>query len=114
MRNLTKDLLSDDGAIFVSIGDEELYNLQKVLDEIFGNKNYVANLIWQSTPGSNTGEDVKTVTENILLYCKDKEMCRFSTVEISDREKYSNKDEYYERRGGYVLNKLDRRMTGQH
>lgn len=111
---LAKDLLSEDGAIFISIGDEELYNLQKILDEIFGNKNYVANLIWQSTPGSNTGEDVKTVTENILLYCKNKDMCKFSTIEISDREKYSNKDEYFDTRGGYVLNKLDRRMTGQH
>ena len=111
---LAKDLLSDDGCIFISIGDEELYNLQKIADEIFGNNNYVANLIWQSTPGSNTGEDVKTVTENILLYCKNKTMCKFLTLEISDREKYSNTDEYFDKRGGYILNKLDRRMTGQH
>ena len=70
---IAKDLLTDDGAIFISIGDEELYNLQKVCDEIFGNRNYIANLIWQSTPGSNTGEDLKTVTENILVYCKNGE-----------------------------------------
>lgn len=111
---LAKDLLSDDGAIFISIGDEELFNLQKLANEIFGGTNFVANLIWQSTPGSNTGDDVKTVTENILLYCKNKSSCKFSTQEITDKEKYSNKDDYYEKRGGYVLNKLDRRMTGQH
>lgn len=111
---LAKDLLREDGVIFISIGDEELYNLQKITDEIFGSSNYVANLIWQSTPGSNTGEDVKTVTENILLYCKNKSACKFSTLEITDNDKYSNKDEYFARRGGYVLNKLDRRMTGQH
>ena len=111
---LAKDLLSEDGAIFISIGDEELFNLQKVANEIFGASNFVANLIWQSTPGSNTGDDVKSVTENILLYCKDKSACKFATREITDKDKYSNQDEYYEKRGGYVLNKLDRRMTGQH
>lgn len=111
---LAKDLLSDDGAIFISIGHEELFNLQKIANEIFGENNFVANLIWQSTPGSNTGDDVKTVTENVLLYCKNKGFCKFSTREITDKEKYSNKDEYYKKRGGFVLNKLDRRMTGKH
>ena len=52
-------------------------NLRKICDEIFGSNNYVANLIWQSTPGSNTGDDVKTVTENILLYSKNKSSCHF-------------------------------------
>lgn len=111
---VAKDLLSEDGAIFISIGDEELFNLQKIANEIFGASNFVANLIWQSTPGSNTGDDVKTVTENILLYCKNKSICKFSTQEITDKDKYSNQDEYYGKRGGFVLNKLDRRMTGQH
>lgn len=111
---IAKNLLTDDGAIFISISDEELYNLQKVCDEIFGNRNYIANLIWQSTPGSNTGEDLKTVTENILVYCKNREQCKFSALTITSNEKYTNSDEYFEKRGGYVLNKLDRRMTGTH
>lgn len=72
------------------------------------------NLIWQSTPGSNTGEDLKTVTENILVYCKNREQCKFSALTITSNEKYTNSDEYFEKRGGYVLNKLDRRMTGTH
>ena len=111
---LARNLLSDDGVIFISIDDNEVDNLRKICDEIFGSNNYVANLIWQSTPGSNTGDDVKTVTENILLYSKNKSSCHFLNQEISYNEKYSNHDEYYEKRGGYVLNKLDRRMTGSH
>ena len=111
---LARNLLSDDGVIFISIDDNEVDNLRKICDEIFGSNNYVANLIWQSTPGSNTGDDVKTVTENILLYSKNKSSCHFLNQDISDNEKYSNHDEYYEKRGGYVLNKLDRRMTGSH
>lgn len=111
---LARNLLSDDGVIFISIDDNEVDNLRKICDEIFGSNNYIANLIWQLTPGSNTGDDVKTVTENILLYSKNKSSCHFLNQEISDNEKYSNHDEYYEKRGGYVLNKLDRRMTGSH
>ena len=111
---LARNLLSDDGVIFISIDDNEVDNLRKICDEIFGSNNYVANLIWQSTPGSNTGDDVKTVTENILLYSKNKSSCHLLNQDISDNEKYSNHDEYYEKRGGYVLNKLDRRMTGSH
>jgi len=111
---LAKDLLSDDGAIFISIDDNEQENLRKICDEIFGENNYVTDLIWQSTPGSNTGDDIKTVTENVLLYCKQRSSCVFGTQPIKDSEKYSNKDEYYAKRGGYVFNKLDRRMTGQH
>lgn len=111
---LARNLLTDDGAIFISIGDEELFNLKKIADEILGEKNFAANLIWQSTPGSNTGEDVKTVTENVLLYSKNKEICKFATQRINNSDKYVNRDEYFEKRGGYILNKLDRRMTGQH
>ena len=111
---LARNLLSDDGVIFISIGDEEIDNLKKICEEIFGVKNFIANLIWQSTPGSNTGNDVKTVTENVLLFSKERSLCSFLNRSISDNEKYSNKDEHFERRGGYVLNKLDRRMTGRH
>lgn len=111
---LARNLISDDGAIFISIGDEELFNLKKIADEIFGEKNFIANLIWQSTPGSNTGEAVKTVTENILLFAKNKSCCNFLNQVISNGDKYANVDEYFEKRGGYVLNKLDRRMTGNH
>ena len=111
---LARNLLSDDGVIFISIDDNEVDNLRKICDEIFGTSNFLANMIWQSTPGSNTGDDVKTVTENIILYSKNKRECHFMNQVISNNEKYSNQDEYYEKRGGYVLNKLDRRMTGNH
>lgn len=111
---LAKNLLSEDGVIFISIGDEELFNLKKIMEEVFGENNYIANMIWQSTPGSNTGNDVKTVTENILLFSKDKNVCKFINQGISDSEKYCTTDDYYMERGGFVLNKLDRRMTGNH
>ncbi|NNM84003.1 site-specific DNA-methyltransferase [Candidatus Parcubacteria bacterium] len=44
---LLRDLLSEDGAIFVSIDDNEQHHLRELMDEIFGTKNFIANIIWQ-------------------------------------------------------------------
>lgn len=111
---VAKDVLTDDGAIFISIDDNEYDNLKKICDEIFGGSNFVANIIWKSTAGSNTGTNIITVTENILVYAKNLLKCQFKTQPIEDADKYINKDKYFARRGGYILNKLDRRMTGSH
>ena len=111
---LARNLLADGGVIFISIDDNEVQNLRKICDEVFGEKNFMANLVWQSTPGSHTGDDLKTVTENVLLYGKNKGSCRFLNRSAANSDKYVCKDEFVEKRGGYVLNKLDRRMTGTH
>ena len=111
---LSKSLLSEDGIILISINDIELYNLKILCDSIFGEKNFVANFIWQSTPGSNTGDDIKTVTEYVLAYAKNITLFKANKIAINDDDKYNLEDEYVERRGKYTLNKLDRRMTGSH
>lgn len=111
---IARDLLNDTGIIMISINDIELYQLKMLCDSIFGEANYLANIIWQSTPGSNTGLDIKTVTEYVLCYAKNKEKCKISSRPVESDGKYNLQDEYVERRGKYVLNKLDRRMTGQH
>ena len=66
---LAKDLLSDDGALFISINDYEADNLRKVCDEIFGRENFVAQVVWQK---SKKG-DAKLVSichEYVLMYVK--------------------------------------------
>ena len=111
---LASNLLRDDGVIFISIDDNEVDNLKKLCNEVFGEENLVAQMVWQSTPGSNTGTNIITVTEYILVYAKSKINCIFNTIPVSDEEKYVFEDEYVEKRGKYILNKLDRRMTGSH
>lgn len=54
---LARNLLADNGAIYISIDDKEFSNFKKICDEVFGYSNFVANLVWQSTAGSNTGTD---------------------------------------------------------
>lgn len=111
---LAHTLLSEDGVIFISIDDHEVDNLKKICDEVFGENNFIANIIWQSTPGSNTGVDIITVTENILVYGKDKNLSHINMQVVKDDSKYVLSDEYEAKRGKYVLNKMDRRMTGPH
>lgn len=110
---LARNLLRDDGVIFISIDDNELDNLKKICDEIFGASNFVANMIWQSTAGSNTGTDIVTVTENILIYTKKRSEFTFDGM-LSDGGSYSLSDEYEAERGKYALDKLDRRRVAGH
>ncbi|MCM1261076.1 MAG: site-specific DNA-methyltransferase [Butyrivibrio sp.] len=110
---LARNLLRDDGAIFISIDDNELDNLKKICDEIFGASNFVANMIWQSTAGSNTGTDIVTVTENILIYTRKRNEVTFDGM-LSDGESYFLSDEYESIRGKYALDKLDRRRVAGH
>lgn len=110
---VAKDLLTDDGVIFISIDDNEIANLKKICDELFGEKNFVSNLIWQSTAGSNTGTDIVTVTENILVYTRNRSQFQFNGMPANDSS-YIYSDEYEKERGKYALDKLDRRRVGSH
>ena len=68
---VAKDLLSADGAIFVSIDDNEICNLLKILNEIYGEHNFVADISWQKTyspKNNNTG--VSAEVEHIVVYSK--------------------------------------------
>lgn len=110
---LARNLLRDDGVIFISIDDNELGNLKKICDEIFGPSNFIANMIWQSTAGSNTGTDIVTVTENILIYTRKRNEFTFDGM-LSDGGSYFLSDEYESVRGKYAIDKLDRRRVAGH
>lgn len=74
---VARDLLSDDGVIFISIDDNEENNLKKLCDEIFGANNFVANLIWEKKfSPQNDDKYITTVHDYILLYAKYKENWR--------------------------------------
>ena len=110
---VAKDLLSEDGVIFISIDDKELKNLENVCNEIFGEGNFVANMIWQSTAGSNTGTEIVTVTENILVYTKNRTIFVFDG-KLTDDDAFSLVDNHVNERGKYALDKMDRRRVAGH
>lgn len=68
---VARALLSNDGVIFISIDDNEVENLRKICDEIFGDDNLVANLIWEQGRKSMAAQ-VAVNHEYCLIYCKNK------------------------------------------
>lgn len=68
---LLRELLSEDGAIFISIDDNEQHNLRMLMDEIFGADNFLANIIWQhSIQGKNDAKGISLHHNYTLIYTK--------------------------------------------
>ena len=67
---LARDLLSEDGVIFISIDDNEVENLKKICDEVFGEGNFIGELIIQ-TATDNNPRQISTEHEYMLCYAKD-------------------------------------------
>lgn len=99
---VARDLLSDDGVIFISIDDNEVGNLRKICDEIFGSENHIETVVWKNKYGAGA----KTVGfisahEYVLVYSKNTITdltCEFIGEE---REKYNKKDSKFDQRGPY-------------
>lgn len=68
---LARNLLKEDGVIFISIGDGELANTIKICDEIFGERNFIATLPRISKKGSSMGKFFSPSNDYIVCYCKD-------------------------------------------
>ncbi|MAW94300.1 MULTISPECIES: site-specific DNA-methyltransferase [unclassified Leeuwenhoekiella] len=68
---LAKNLLKEDGVIFISIDDNEAHNLIMIMNEIFGEENFIANITWEKRYGrSNDAKLMSSVTEHLILFRK--------------------------------------------
>ncbi len=90
---LAKDLMTDDGLIFVSINEIEQSNLEKVCDEVFGSSNHVATFVWKNKygPGAFT-KGVAYLHEYILCYAKNYPLNVEATLSEAEIEKYNKTD----------------------
>lgn len=106
---LLHKLLADDGAIFISIDDNEQANLKLLCDEIFGERNFLTQFIWQKKTGASDAKNIASITEYIICFVKDidKIVMRKNT-ESYDLKRYKYKDEFYDIRGPYYIDNLDR------
>lgn len=90
---LVRNLLRDDGVIFISIDDEEVHNLRKVCDEVFGSENFVAQFVWKARQftDARAKTNVSTDHEYIIAYA---ENSGFSLKGVGrDESKFSNPDD---------------------
>ena len=85
---IAKDLLSDDGVIFISIDDNEQDNLKKICDEIFGTQNFIANLVWDLGTGTTAGHFTRG-HENIICFSRNKK-CLNNFKNYNDGEKITH------------------------
>ena len=105
---LARDLLTDDGVIFISIDDNEQANLKRLCDEIFGEENFVVDLKWLNKEGGGSSDSklFRVKDEHILLYSKNITQLEIKGLSPSNVDRYNKSDEYFEERGKYYLQKL--------
>ena len=104
---LLQEFLSEDGAIFISIDDNEVANLRLVMDEIFGAQNFVATIIWQKMDSpKNTAIHLSEDHDYIVLYAKRAEKWRPGRLPRNDKMlgRYKNPDN--DPRGVWLLSDL--------
>ena len=92
---LLEKLLSQDGAIFISIDDNEVHNLRLMCDEIFGSSNFVTSICWQRTFATkNDAKFFSSEHEYILVYCKNISNLTIKDLPKSDKQnnRYKNPD----------------------
>ncbi|ELH6654562.1 site-specific DNA-methyltransferase [Escherichia coli] len=104
---LARNLLKDDGIIFISIDDNEYHNLKLMCDEVFGEERFVGSISWKNKYGA--GAKTKgfiEVHEYILCYSKSELINISSKLSEDQRGTYNKKDEKYNSRGGYFTQPL--------
>lgn len=108
---LAKNLLREDGFIFVSIDDNEVHNLRALMNEVFGEENFVDQIIWKKRYGGGAKEKhLVTLHEYIVVYAKsilDLKEIFIPLEEESIERYYKSKDQNYEKRGPYRTHPLE-------
>jgi len=69
---LLRELLSEDGSIWITLDDNEAHYFKVMCDEIFGRRNFVANVFWQKTPTRENRTDFSSVHDHLFVYAKDR------------------------------------------
>ena len=105
---LAKNLLANNGLVFISIDDNEEPNLRKVCDDVFGPQNFVATYVWKARSGKDhTAQFASVSQEYVLCYCKEK-----SQVQVGKDIRVRSGGNYSDDRGNYRREQL--RQWGTH
>lgn len=86
-----RNMLREDGVIFISIGEQEIANLRKICDEIFGEDNFISNIIWQSRTSISNDQPISLNHNHTLVYCRAISALAFGGEPL-DSSEYSNTD----------------------
>lgn len=99
-----KDYMTNDGSIFISIDDHEIENLKKICNEIFGEQNFVATIVWQRTYAPISLKKFFSEShEYCLVYCKDIEKFSLNLLPRSDKQNRDYKNPDNDPRGAWKV-----------
>lgn len=108
---LARNLLKEDGVIFISIDNNEVHNLRKICDEVFSAENFVEQIIWKKRYGGGAKEKyLVNLHEYVLMYSKNKE--KLPPIHIPNNQEfikkyYTKKDDKLDTRGPYRTQPLE-------
>lgn len=104
---LARNLLTDDGAIFISIDDYEMDNMKKICNEIFGEDNFIACVVWQRNYAPISLKKFFSEShEYALIYCKDKSCFQMNLLPRSDKQNKDYKNPDNDPRGVWKVGNL--------
>ena len=104
---VARQLLREDGVIFVSIDDKEVHNLRILMNEIFGEENLIEEIVWKNKYGSGAlTKGFANVHEYILCYGKTQFHNIQAPLDEEAKNRYKNRDSKYPIRGGFVTQPL--------
>ena len=100
---LARELLREDGVIFISIDDNEVHHLRQIMNEVFGEEEFVCEFPRITKRGGKSSDYFAQNHDYVLVYTKDIEKSEFFRLLHND-DKFNNKDEFFDERGFYKLN----------
>lgn len=107
---LSKNLLTDDGVIFISIDDNEIAQLKLLCNQIFGEDNFIAQFIRKNKAGAgHDSGQIAVEYDYMLCFSKNKSNVKFQkeVLDVENDSKYKLEDEFFSHRGKYYLRDLD-------
>ena len=107
---LLRELLAEDGSIWVSIDDNECHYLKVIMDEVFGRSNFVSNVVWQKLyTVKNSAKYLSDMHDHLLVYARNKVHWRRELLPRTDtaEKNYSNPDN--DPRGAWTTNAIQAR-----
>ena len=109
---LAKNLLRQDGVIFISIDDNEVHNLRLLMNEIFGEENFVADFLWKKkgTTSNVEGAQVSSLVDNTLCYRKSEKALIKPRIKLKETRSYPHNDS----EGNYRLTVIEKKDSGSY
>ncbi len=99
---LLRELLSEDGSIWVTIDDNEAHYLKVIMDEVFGRRNFVSNIVWQKRTSPDARLKVSDAHDHLLVYAKEINKVTINKIPVTAEQEKNYKNPDNDPRGNWV------------